>query len=97
MYCLGQKPLDVECVDLSTVTPLLNFLHTLEQNGSDRELTETEDDKAVQLIHSLFPPYYSSIDQLVSHFTRDHKRQERTLGAWYLMTRKLAEGIQSGS
>lgn len=91
-------PFRLRKLDLSTVLPLLEYLHSLKQElQMDRELSQAEDETACSLLLCLpFPQHAPRLLSLVELYADPDFRHNRTLGVWYGIARAVARLIQEG-
>jgi hypothetical protein len=99
MYVTLDKPtrVDLEKVNLDTVMPLLNFLHSLPQEpGRHRDLTWSEDSEACFILRKLpFKPIGVHYKPYVDYLVEDQYRKSRTLEVWYRIARSVAYMIET--
>lgn len=95
MMQFEEKPLPR--LRLESVKPLLEYLHALPQDSSDRPLSWAEDETACSLLLCLpLPQECSYLPQLVEYYADPMYQKSRTLAVWYGIARAVARLIQEG-
>lgn len=85
-----------ERISLRSVLPLLEYLHSLRQDFSDRTLSWEEDELACDLLLCLPMPRDPAILRLVEFFADPQYHRSRSLCVWYGIARTVARCIQDG-
>lgn len=83
---------------LEPVMPLLEYLHALPQDSSDRALSWAEDTTACHTLLELELPDASVyLRDLVVYYASPEYHNARTLCVWYAIARAVARCVQDGS
>lgn len=83
--------------DFALITPLVSFLDSLPDNGSERKLNWAEDQQAILILRTLMPQDNRDGRECVDEFTGHGYRSGRTLCGWYMMARHVLEHFEIGN
>jgi hypothetical protein len=83
--------------DFAPIMPLVSYLDSLPDNGTERALNWGEDQQAIGILRSLVPENNRAGQECVAEFTHQSYRKGRTLAGWYMMARHMLAHFDSGN